>query len=159
MNKIFITVLVYIIAIPIVLGATVSIDGSIEHQTIEGFGGDEGWLLPPQSLYPAIFDDLGIRILRFRLFPNIEQAQYPNESDLTGNDNNDPFITNWSHVNTGFLGFIAPLLQETKNHNGKLIATLFEPPGWMRIGAIETSGGTIRGGYEDELVEFIIIGL
>jgi glucuronoarabinoxylan endo-1,4-beta-xylanase len=139
-------------------GNTISIDASVEYQTIEGFGGAEGWLFPPQSVYPAIFDDLGVNIIRFRMLPYIEQV--PGESnEARDNDNSDPFTTNWSNVKTDWIGKIAPLLQETKRHHGKLIATVSDPPVWMKTPEIEEKRGALKTGYENELVEFIIIWL
>jgi O-glycosyl hydrolase len=139
----------------------ITIDGSVQYQTIEGLGSFEGWLLPQSDLYPAIFDDLGVSILRFRMFAYVEQVP-DQKNEARDNDNADPFSILWSNVKTNFFdaGHMADLLAAAKARGAKLVGTVFEPPLWMTDASAEEQQQThLTPGYEDEMIEFIMIWL
>jgi O-glycosyl hydrolase len=137
--------------------ATASVDGSVRYQTIDGFGGAESWLLPPTSMYPAIFDDLGVSILRFQMFAYTESLPDQPGDESRDNDNDDPFVIDWNGVHTGIFTAFAPLLQAARSRGVKIIGTTWSPPAWMKDNNLVESAGTFNSGYEDELVEFILI--
>lgn len=147
-----------IIFIPkLLFAANVSIDGSIEHQTIDGFGGAESWKLPPASMYTTIFDELGASILRFQMFAYTESLGDQPGDEARDNDNDDPFVIDWNGVNTNFLDAFAPLLKAAQSRGVKIIGTTWSPPAWMKQNNLVESAGLFKAGYEDELVEFILI--
>ena len=159
MKKVIILICYIIFLTSFVSAATVNIDTNITYQTIEGLGGGEGWLFPPSYLYPEIFDNLGLSILRFRMFPYTEQ-RFDEANEFRDNDNNDPFTIDWSNVDFNSFQYIVPLLNAIKIRGGKLNGVIFNPPAWMLdTQAVETGGSHLLPGYEDELVEFIIIWL
>jgi glucuronoarabinoxylan endo-1,4-beta-xylanase len=136
---------------------TVSIDASNEHQTIDGFGGAETWRLPPASLYPTIFDDLGISILRFQMFAYTESRPDQPGNMLRDNDNNDPFVIDWDGVETSAMTKFAPLLQAAQERGIKIIGTTTSPPAWMKENNEVETPGWFKSKFKDELVEFILI--
>ncbi|MFH1761271.1 MAG: hypothetical protein ABIA63_09245, partial [bacterium] len=157
-TKIFavLSAVVLVVNLSSVNSANVTIDGSQEYQTIEGLGGCEGWIFPPNTLYSEIFDDLGVSMLRFRMLRYTESKPDEN-NEARDNDNDDPFVIDWSGVDTSMLKYIAPLLQAAQSRGVKLIGTIFSPPSWMKTNGVAEQGGYLKSGYEDELVEFILI--
>ena len=136
---------------------TVTIDGAKEYQTIDGFGGAESGLLPPASMYTTIFDDLGVSVLRFAMFAYTESLPDQPGDEARDNDNNDPFVIDWNGVATVILDKFAPLLKAAQSRGVKIIGTTWSPPAWMKQNNLVESSGLFQPGYEDELVEFIVI--
>jgi O-glycosyl hydrolase len=141
------------------LDTVVTIDRSRQYQIIDGFGGTEHWLFPPASEYSRIFDDLGVSILRFRLLRYTEAV--PNEpgNEAAHNDNDDPSVINWEGVNTRVLDGAAPFLKAAQSRGVKLFGNITSPPPWMKTSNLAEAPGSLKAGYEDELVEFILIWL
>jgi O-glycosyl hydrolase len=136
---------------------TVTIDGAIEYQIIDGFGGAESALLPPASMYTTIFDDLGVSILRFQMSAYTESLPDQPGDEARDNDNSDPFVIDWNGVQTVTLDKFAPLLKAAQSRGVKIIGTTWSPPAWMKQNNLVESSGLFQPGYEDELVEFIVI--
>ncbi|HDZ76881.1 MAG TPA: hypothetical protein ENH41_02205, partial [Candidatus Omnitrophica bacterium] len=136
--------------------ATVTINGSVEYQTIDGFGVAEAWNIPDSTFYPYLFNDLGVSILRFRMPPGIEPL----------NDNSDPDVIDWSNIDlSSFNTYYAPaksgplsaLLKEAKARGVKILGTIWSPPAWMKTNNDTKNGGKVISGYEDEFVEYVVI--
>jgi len=136
---------------------TVTIDGAVKHQTMDGFGGAESWRKPPASMYTRIFDDLGVSILRFQMFAYTESTPDQPGDRAADNDNDDPFSIDWNGVDTNIIGWCASLLQAAQSRGVKIIGTTWSPPAWMKNNNLVESSSTFKSGYEDELVEFIQI--
>lgn len=139
--------------------ATVTVDGAATRQTIEGFGGAEGWLFPPnETIRSQIFDELGVSQLRFRMLPPTEQdGNEYNGNEGVDNDNDDPFVIDWGKVRTGYFD-VAPLLRAGQSRGVRLIATNHSVPVWMSTGnKTEGNKAILRPGYEDELIEHMLI--
>jgi glucuronoarabinoxylan endo-1,4-beta-xylanase len=137
---------------------TVTVDGGVKYQTIEGFGGSDGWLFAPPSEHARIFDDLGLSILRFRMLRYTEATPDKPGNEAADNDNDDPFVIDWNGVNKWALDAYAPYLKAAKRRGTKVIGTIWCPPAWMVSGNLaETPDNSFRDAYEDELVEFILI--
>ncbi len=147
--------------------AVVTIDGAKEFQTIDGFGGTEHYLPPKtEAEYSKIFDELGTSILRFRLFQYVEATP-----DMPGNeaenDNKDPFVIDWNGVQTKWFQDattpIPALLKAAQSRGVKLFGNIMTPPPWMKTNNADSGMGpggvtaALKAGYEDELVEFILI--
>jgi len=63
MKWVLVGVILFTLFIPTVLGATVDIDGSVEHQTIEGLGGNmESHPVYENNTYfwDLLFNDIGV---------------------------------------------------------------------------------------------------
>lgn len=136
---------------------TITIDGSQECQKIDGFGGGEFMLFPPASIYSTIFDDLGVSILRFRMFRYTEATPDQPGDEEKDNDNTNPNTINWRGVKTANFDFIVPFLRAAQKRKVKLFGSIACPPPWMKTSNIADGPGSLKEGYEDELVEFILI--
>ncbi len=136
--------------------ATVVVDSGQVYQTIDGFGGTEHWLFPPSSEYSRIFDDLGASILRFRMLQYLESSPDQPGNELE-NDNNDPFVIDWNGVKTQYFANLAPLLKAAQSRKVKIFGSILSPPPWMKTNNAHSGEGSLKPGYEDELVEFILI--
>lgn len=139
------------------VNASVTIDGATEYQTIDGFGGTEHWLFPPSFEYSRIFDELGVSIVRFRMVQYVESTpgQPGNEAE---NDNGDPFVIDWNGVKTQYFGDpIAPFLKAAQSRGAKIFGNIMSAPPWMKTNNANDGNGSLKPGYEDELVEFILI--
>jgi len=136
----------------------VTVNGYVQYQTIEGFGGSDGWLFAPASEYSRLFDDLGLSILRFRMLRYTEATPDQPGNEAADNDNDDPFTINWDGVKTWAFDAYAPYLQAAQSRGVKLIGTIWCPPAWMvSENYAETPDNSFKDGYENELVEFILI--
>ena len=136
---------------------TVTVDALHEYQTIDGFGGTEHWLFPPASEYSRLFDELGVSILRFRMLRYVESTPDQPGNELAENDNDDPNMINWDRVNKRYFATMAPLLKAAQSRGVKLFGNIMSPPPWMKTSNIAKGHGALKSGYEDELVEFILI--
>ena len=137
--------------------ATVSIDGAVEYQTIDGFGGAETFRLPGAAIFPIMFDTLGASVLRFYMYPYVESDPDVAGDKSRDNDNNDPNVINWSGVNLSSINAFAPLLQDAQSRGVKIIGVVLSPPAWMKDNNLVETGGNFLTAEEDELVEFITI--
>ncbi len=135
---------------------TVLVNNRQVYQTIDGFGGTEHWLFPPSSEYSRIFDDLGASILRFRMLQYLESSPDQPGNELE-NDNDDPFVIDWNRVKTQYFANLAPLLKTAQSRKVKIFGTILSPPPWMKTNNAHSGEGSLKPGYEDELVEFILI--
>jgi glucuronoarabinoxylan endo-1,4-beta-xylanase len=135
----------------------VTINGSKEFQTIEGFGGTEHWLFPPASEFARIFDDLGASLIRFRLLQFVESVPDMPGDETRDNDNDNPFVIDWTRVNLQWFDTLAPFLQAAQSRGAKLFGNIMSPPPWMKTNNSVDGHGSLKSGYEDELVEFILI--
>jgi O-glycosyl hydrolase len=137
--------------------ADVIVNGSTEYQTIDGFGGSEARQLPDSSRYATIFDDIGVSILRFQMYAYTESLPDQPGDEARDNDNDDPFVIDWSGVKMGAMNAFAPLLKAAQSRGVKIIGTTWSPPAWMKDNGLVESSDMFTSGYEDELVEFILI--
>jgi O-glycosyl hydrolase len=130
--------------------ATITIDGSVTNQFIEGFGANiNSWGWTNQDLKPVIdglIDGVGMTV--FRVVVN-------NGWEAT-NDNDDPYVMNWDYYNAlysspefekvwGLLGY----LNQRGITNGIVLNLQGPGPDWM-------GGNTLLDGYEDEWAEMIV---
>ena len=132
------------------LAATITINGSVTNQSIEGFGVNInclGWT--NEELKPVIdglIDEAGMTL--FRVVVN-------NGWEAT-NDNDDPSVMNWDYYNTiysspdfekiwGLIGY----LNQKGITNGIVLNFQGPGPDWM-------GGNTLLDGYEDEWAEMIV---
>jgi O-glycosyl hydrolase len=137
---------------------TVTVDAGVERQTIEGFGGSDCWLFAPATEYERLFDELGLTILRFRMLRYAEATPDQPGDEAADNDNDDPQVIGWDGVKTWGFDAYAPYLQAAQSRGVKLIGTIWCPPAWMvSTNEAETADNTFEDGYEQELVEFILI--
>lgn len=118
--------------------AMVTVNASVAHQSIEGFGGfgaeDNWWMGEPfytQEFVDKLINDLGITILRDNIPQNFEPE----------NDNDDPYVTDLTKFNItedspgsdSHLGQHLPYLRAMADAGlDKLIATVWTPPLWMK---------------------------
>jgi glucuronoarabinoxylan endo-1,4-beta-xylanase len=135
--------------------ATVTIDGSIKYQTIDGFGGSgayyESWLKSLQE--PArtnaanlLFSDLGTSIFRLRTWTGIEPL----------NDDDDTNNFNWAAFNFNTdLDQVWTAQQARDRGVTKFISSVWSPPGWMKDNGQETNGGHLRTDMYDEFAEWL----
>ena len=139
--------------------SSVTVDGSTEYQTMDGFGACEFGNYPKPTYYPVIFDELGIDVLRFQMYPRLEPV----------NDNDDPFVIDWNNVDINSLveplnytgvdcgyGGVAPVLKAAHDRGIKLVGSIWSPPAWMKTNG-NTIGGKLSPGLEDEFSEFLVI--
>jgi O-glycosyl hydrolase len=137
---------------------TLTVDAAVEHQTIDGFEGSDAWLFAPASEYDTLFDELGVSILRFRMLRDTEATPDRPGNEAADNDNDDPFVINWDGVNRWAFDAYAPYLQAAQRRGLKLIGTIWCPPSWMvSENQAETPDNSFEDGYQEELVEFILI--
>jgi O-glycosyl hydrolase len=139
--------------------ATVTVNGSIKYQTIDGFGGSgayyEGWLKsmtdPARSqVVNLLFSDLGTSIYRLRAWTKIERT----------NDNSDPDNFNWTAFDFSTTGPYADAqvwtAQQARDKGiTKFIASVWSPPGWMKDNNQETNGGHLRTDMYEEFAEWL----
>jgi O-glycosyl hydrolase len=137
----------------------ITIDALHEYQAIDGFGGTECFLFPPASEYSRLFDDLGVSILRFRMLRYIESTPDQPGNEPAENDNDDPNMINWNRVDKRPFDTMAPLLKSAQSRGVKLFGNISCPPPWMKTSNIADGPGSLKAGYEDELIEFILIWL
>jgi len=138
----------------------ININGAVEYQVIDGFGGSESWRLPKtSSMYSTLFDDLGASILRFQMFAYTESLPDQLGDEARDNDNNDPFAIDWNNVSTGVIDSFTPLIKAANSGGVTVIATTWSPPAWMKQSNLVEDSSDFIAGYEDEVVEFIIIWL
>jgi len=133
----------------------VTIDGAVNHQIIDGFGGSvafyESWL--PSMTEPArtdvvnlLFRDLGGGILRLRTWTGIEPE----------NDDGNPDHFNWdafdfsSDPNQTWIATAAE-----KRGVSKIISSVWSPPGWMKDTGSEEGGGSLLPSMYQEFAEWL----
>jgi glucuronoarabinoxylan endo-1,4-beta-xylanase len=135
--------------------ATVTVDGLIEYQTIDGFGGsgayEEGLLKnlqEPKRTEAAnlLFSDLGTSIYRLRAWTKIESV----------NDDDDPNHFNWPAFNFNTDQDQVWTAIQAKNRGvTRFIASVWSPPGWMKDTGIETNGGYLLPNMYEEFAEWL----
>jgi O-glycosyl hydrolase len=130
--------------------ATITIDGSVTNQTIEGFGVNINyWGWTNQELKPVIdglIDGAGMTL--FRVVVN-------NGWEAT-NDNDDPNVMNWDYYNTLYsspdfekVWELISYLNQKGITNGIMLNFQGPGPDWM-------GGNTLLDGHEDEWAEMIV---
>jgi glucuronoarabinoxylan endo-1,4-beta-xylanase len=134
---------------------TVTVDGSIRYQIIEGFGGAGAYyenllrnLQEPKRTEAAnlLFSDLGISIYRLRLWTEIESI----------NDDNDPNHFNWAAFNFSTdQDQVWNAIQAKNRGVTKFLASVWSPPGWMKTTGSETNGGHLLPDMYDEFAEWL----
>jgi len=120
-------------------GVNVDIDGSQEHQTIDGWGvthhvvGNSGWdpyqsgfPIPEQNVMNQLKNDMGIDYVEN--FANLLMDTHENS-----NDDNDPFHYNWTSFNSQLssLDYVFQRLQRQQNAGLKIGITSHGKPKWM----------------------------
>jgi glucuronoarabinoxylan endo-1,4-beta-xylanase len=138
---------------------TVTVDGSIKYQTIDGFGGSGAYcegllknLKEPKrtEVKNLLFFDLGTSIYRLRAWTKIERT----------NDNSDPNTFNWAAFDFSTVGQYADAqvwtAQQARDKGvTKFIASVWSPPGWMKDTGNEKNGGHLRTDMYDEFAEWL----
>ena len=133
----------------------VTIDGAVNHQIIDGFGGSvafyESWL--PSMIEPArtdvvnlLFRDLGGGILRLRTWTGIEPE----------NDDEDPDHFNWDGFDFSS-DFNQTWIAAAAERRGvsKIISSVWSPPGWMKDTGTEPGGGSLLPSMYPEFAEWL----
>jgi glucuronoarabinoxylan endo-1,4-beta-xylanase len=135
--------------------ATVTVDGLVEYQRIDGFGGAgaycEGLLKNIQEpkrteVANLLFTDLGTSIYRLRAWTKIESV----------NDDNNPDHFNWTAFNFNTDQDQVWTAIQAKNRGvTKFIASVWSPPGWMKDTGNETNGGSLLPSMYNEFAEWL----
>ncbi|MGH8016894.1 MAG: hypothetical protein ACREIA_01175 [Opitutaceae bacterium] len=124
----------------------VTIDPSISHQTIEGFGATfVDWQDPKEYSDPAFFDtvvyDLGLSILRIPLLEEIEPY----------NDDDDPDHFNWDGFMTGdvdahwsFTKRMEFAEEFKKRGVTRFYSSIYTPPAFTKTTRADNYGGYLR---------------
>jgi glucuronoarabinoxylan endo-1,4-beta-xylanase len=125
---------------------TVTVDGSIRYQEIDGFGGSGAYyeyllknLTEPARTRVAdlLFSDLGTSIYRLRVWTGIEPV------NGTFNFNTTDEYQVWTAT-------------QAKNRGvTKFFASVWSPPGWMKNTGIETGGGYLLPSMYDEFADWL----
>jgi glucuronoarabinoxylan endo-1,4-beta-xylanase len=134
---------------------TVTVDGSIRYQKIDGFGGSGAYyegllrnLQEPKRTGAAnlLFSDLGTSIYRLRAWTKIESV----------NDDNDPNHFNWATFNFDTDEDQVWNAIQAKNRGvNKFLASVWSPPGWMKDTGNETNGGSLLPSMYSEFAEWL----
>jgi O-glycosyl hydrolase len=112
---------------------TITVDKSVQYQTIEGFGGfgpkkvwwESGPYYDAEYLNQTI-DNLGVNIFRTQIYWDGEQA----------NDDSNPNTFNWAGFNFGPTsdnGKQFPFISALSAKGSKIIGTVWTPPLWMKL--------------------------
>jgi len=116
-----------------VFAQTITVDKSVQYQTIEGFGGfgpkkvwwDSGPYYDAEYLNQTI-DNLGVNIFRTQIYWDGEQS----------NDDSNPNTFNWAGFNFGPTsdnGKQFPFISALAAKGSKIIGTVWTPPLWMKL--------------------------
>jgi len=136
--------------------ATITIDGYVIYQEIEGFGGAGAYyeslirnLREPQrsEVLDLLFSELGINIYRLRVWTRIEPE----------NDDNDPNNFNWSRFYFSSASDAQVWTAQQAKARGvtKFMASVWSPPGWMKNTGREPGGGYLLPEMYQEFAEFL----
>lgn len=152
-------------------GQSVTVDPTIEYQTITGFGGfgpkkvwwDQGPWFDQEYLHQTI-DNLGATIFRTQIYWDAEPE----------NDNQDAHQIDWSKFDFGpesDNGKQFPFIRALGERGVKLIATVWTPPIWMKLyddpnrrpdplpawcGDCMQVGGRLNPAHYDEFAEYLL---
>lgn len=131
--KNFVSLLIICCIASIVQSQTISVDFQKQHQTIEGFGGfgpkKVWWNSGPwhdADYLTQTMDSMGTTIFRTQIYWDLENT----------NDNNDPAVTDLTKFNYGANsnnGKQFPFISDVAAKGGKIIATVWTPPTWMKL--------------------------
>lgn len=116
-------------------------------QPIEGFG---AFQIPHYLLKEGI-EDLGLNIIRTQIDSKFEAI----------NDNCDPNVINKDGFDISALTYLETL-KKLKGKNIKVIASVWSPPGWMKVNfsesvpAAKDAENILNKNYYEEFIEFII---
>ncbi|OGJ86723.1 MAG: hypothetical protein A2268_13585 [Candidatus Raymondbacteria bacterium RifOxyA12_full_50_37] len=158
-----IQMLILLLGFTTLQAASVTIDGAIEYQEIDGFGGNEVQLFPKtDNDFNLIFNELGASILDMGLYTQTEDTVYNDTGlgDASRNDNDDPDIIDWNGVDTSWIDMIGRVLPvKAQAHGCNIFAgKVCSPPSWMRspAGLFYRDGKLLAQNY-DEFAEFLYI--
>ena len=129
--------------------ATVTIDGSVTNQVIDGFGVDANyWHFNNDELWPpidALIDQAGMTLFRVVVNNGWEAV----------NDNDDPAVMNWTYYNAIYsspefekLWSVISHLNQKGITNGIILNFQGPGPDWL-------GGDSLFNGYEDEWAEMV----
>ncbi len=131
--RVICTVIIMSICVLAYAQVNVSVDETVTHQTIEGFGGfgpkKVWWESGPyfdQEYLNQTIDNLGATIFRTQIYWDGEET----------NDNDDPNVINADGFDFGASsdnGKQFPFIEELNNRGAKIIATVWTPPVWMKL--------------------------
>lgn len=126
-----------------------TVDTSITHQTMDGFGASMmSWAQRPEyrqaAYYNMLAGDLGANIVRAALEPGWE----------TSNDNNDPNTFNWAGFNDASIATAMEYFKQMKLRGAnEFMLTVWSPPAWMKTNKATTNGGVLRADLREEFAE------
>ncbi len=132
-------------------GATVGVDVSGTHQTMDGFGAAMAtWKdvtgYSDAAFYDRIVNDLGATIARTAVWPTFEE----------GNDNGDSNVFNWNGYDPDALAQAMTFMKRLQDRGMEnLLATVWAPPTYLRTNQTYYYGGTVRPDLRDEFAEYL----
>lgn len=135
---------------------SVTVDDTIRHQTIDGFGTCLAWWLEKPYSDPKFrelyYRDLGCSILRMEFHPNALEREVTLSDDIDANIR----LFNFKAPGVKVFGEFAQAGMKLKLDEFKLIGSLWTPPHWMKTGATlnkqgQSCGGQLKMGDEDLL--------
>ncbi len=132
------------------LGSDIHINSSQQYQTIEGFGTclvhwvpELAALYQTESFQDFYVNELGASMLRIELWPDVSRTEIANWQDIRYQDFD---FTDKGRNGQVFVDFIEAI--HDRGPDGvKLIATVWSPPGWMKINGQTTSGDPNRENF------------
>ncbi|HUG12784.1 MAG TPA: ankyrin repeat domain-containing protein [Opitutaceae bacterium] len=132
-------------------GSTVVVNTHEKFQTMDGFGACiVTYDLLPEYLDHAFYDlavfDLGMSILRLPI----------GAVEVTANDNADPKNFAWNAIDKETMGYAMEIARQFRARGvGRIFATPWTPPEWMKTNRSEVVGGRLRPDMRDEYAEFL----
>lgn len=144
------------------LGATnaqlaITLDESVTHQTIEGFGS-----MLKRDVGPTDQQDISTQSHREFLINDFGFTVFRPWLPMTGfeptNDNGDPNTLNMSgFVINNQMQFVIDMINYLKGYpDVKFIPAILSPPSWMKTNNSEVDGGNLRDDMREELAEFMV---